>query len=135
MLRFSFMPSDFNPMLLVLGEPADLMAFAGWLRAFARDGVERRLESASFCRPSDTQVVLTRSEPPLGVAAISLQDKHLTWKIDAEHALDFARHVEELCDGRRKSGSATLVCEVMGEIPVKVSHGEFTDDFLVSLMP
>ncbi len=37
MLRVGFLPSDFNPMVLVLGEAEDLRLFAGVLRRFARE--------------------------------------------------------------------------------------------------
>ena len=35
MLRFDYLPSDFNPMFLFLGERQDLTALAGLLRSFA----------------------------------------------------------------------------------------------------
>ena len=43
MLRIGFLPSDFNPMLLMLGEAEDFRALAGVLRRFARDGGSVRL--------------------------------------------------------------------------------------------
>jgi hypothetical protein len=36
MLRVGFLPSDFNPMMLMLGEAEDLRLLAGVLRRFAR---------------------------------------------------------------------------------------------------
>ena len=37
MLRIGFLPSDFNPMVLMLGEADDLRLLAGVLRRFARE--------------------------------------------------------------------------------------------------
>lgn len=49
MLRIGFLPSDFNPMLLILGEQEDLRALGGVLRQFARDGKTVRLHELTFC--------------------------------------------------------------------------------------
>ena len=43
MLRIGFMPSDFYPVLLVLGEHGDLVDFGDILAAFAETGGERAL--------------------------------------------------------------------------------------------
>ena len=37
MLRFEYMPSDFHPLFLFLGEASDLAALAGLLRRFAEN--------------------------------------------------------------------------------------------------
>src|SRR4028119_1990311 len=37
MLRYGYLPSDFNPMLLFLGEPGDLRGLASMLERFARE--------------------------------------------------------------------------------------------------
>ncbi len=135
MLRFSYLPSDFNPMLLVLGDQPNLRAFAGWLRVAARDGDMRHLEAAPFCRPGDTSVALELTARSEGLVVASSHDKRLTWRVETAHALAFADLVDALIAGGRRSGSDALVCGLVGEIPVKVSHGEFTDDFLVSNFP
>jgi hypothetical protein len=113
MLRYSYLPSDYHPMLLVLGTPQDLGVLAQWLRRMAETGADNSLSSIPSIEPSDTDVTLT------------FRDK----------ALAFADRLENLCANGRRSGSEVLACDVIGEIPVKVSHGEFTDDFLVTLMP
>ena len=43
-----------------------------------------------------------------------------------------AERIEPLTERDNKSGSETLEIGGEGEIPVKVSRGEFTDDFLVT---
>ena len=43
MMRIGFLPSDFNPMVLMLGEAEDFWALAGVLRGFARAPSELRV--------------------------------------------------------------------------------------------
>ena len=49
MLRVGFLPSDFNPMVLMLGEAEDLRLLAGVLRRFARERTDVRLNELGFC--------------------------------------------------------------------------------------
>ena len=49
MLRVAFLPSDFNPMVLMLGEAEDLRALSFALRRFAREGGELLLDAQTFC--------------------------------------------------------------------------------------
>jgi hypothetical protein len=55
-----------------------------------------------------------------------------TWTVAPWQAEFFAEMVGDLAEPARKSGSAVLECGSIGEIQVKVSLGEFTDDFLAS---
>ena len=48
MLRIGFLPSDFNPMVLMLGEAEDLRLLAGVLRQFAREQSDVRLDRLGF---------------------------------------------------------------------------------------
>ena len=41
MMRIGFLPSDFNPMVLMLGEAEDLRLLAAVLRRFAREQIFR----------------------------------------------------------------------------------------------
>jgi hypothetical protein len=59
MLRLGFLPSDFNPMLLMLGETEDLRALGGVLRRFARQGGTVALDELAFCAAWRTRVMLT----------------------------------------------------------------------------
>ena len=43
MLRVGFLPSDFNPMMLMLGEAEDLRLLAGVLRRFVHERTDVRL--------------------------------------------------------------------------------------------
>ncbi len=47
MLRIGFLPSDFNPMVLMLGEAEDLHRLAATLRTFARAPTDTPLEQSS----------------------------------------------------------------------------------------
>jgi hypothetical protein len=121
MLRVAFLPSDFNPMVLMLGEPEDLHRLAATLRHFA-------------LAPSDTSierspVSLTASAGPLGIHPAGEPGAFL-WRLDATYARAFADQVDQLAQPARVAGSEILACTTEEEIPVKVSRGEYTDDFL-----
>lgn len=131
MLRFSFLPSDFHPMVLILGEASDLKVLTRGLREFARSSSNVKLHETAGFAPSDTQLTLVSAAVAEGVRPVSVKDKVFRWVLDAEAAEYFADLVDELTQPDVKSGSQRLECELMGEIPVKISRGEFTDAFLV----
>jgi len=133
MLRFSYLPSDYHPMLLMLGEAEDLRKLATLLRLTVVSGEKERLETASFAAPSDTSVVVTTGEGPLGLRpdATAGNQKSFRWILDAALVREFAAKLEALGAPGRKAGSEELVADSPGETPVKVSRGEFTDDFLL----
>ena len=54
------------------------------------------------------------------------------WKLTDWQARRIADRIELLSAPDSKSGSEILENGSDGEIPVKVSRGEFTDDFLIS---
>ncbi len=132
MLRIGFLPSDFNPMLLMLGEPEDLRTLSGMLRQFARDGGAVRLDELTFCAARGTRVMLSDGTGPLGLHAVPDAADIFVWRLNAERAAAFAELVDDLADASRKAGSELLECTQEEEIVVKVSRGEYTDDFLRS---
>jgi hypothetical protein len=133
-LRIGFLPSDFNPMLLMLGEADDLRLLAGVLRRFAREQRDVHLEDLGFCAAARTHVTLTASPGPPGIQATSAA-KAFHWRLDAAKAHEFAELVDQLAQPSRAAGSEMLECTTEKEIPVKVSRGEYTDDFLLPVTP
>ena len=121
MLRIGFLPSDFNPMVLMLGESEDLHRLAATLRRFAREPAEASLDAS--------RIRLTASDGPLGIHATG-EDGTFLWRLDAAHAVTFADQIDALAQPARLAGSEILECTTEEEIPVKVSRGEYTDDFL-----
>jgi hypothetical protein len=128
-LRIGFLPSDFNPMLLMLGEAEDLRLLAGVLRRFAREQSDVRLEELGFCAGARTRVTVTAAPGPVGVQPGSSDGAYL-WRLDAARADAFAALIDQLALPSRAAGSELLACTTEEEIPVKVSRGEYTDDFL-----
>ena len=55
MLRYEYMPSDFHPLFLFLGEAADLAALAKLLRRFAENPVPTRWRSGFPAPPRVTR--------------------------------------------------------------------------------
>jgi hypothetical protein len=67
MMRVGFLPSDFNPMILMLGEAEDCRALGGVLRRFAREGQDVTFSSLGFCQVAGIDVLLTAASGPPGV--------------------------------------------------------------------
>jgi hypothetical protein len=129
MLRFEYMPSDFNPLFLFIGEGADLAALAKLLRVFAESpreiAVAERIPGATSLAP----LVLMPADEEFGMRDLG---GRFCWKLNDWQAARIAERIEQLSPHDYKSGSEIFEVGSEGEIPVKVSRGEFTDDFLVS---
>jgi hypothetical protein len=133
MLRFGYFPSDYHPLLLVLGEAAAMRRFAGLLRDFAATRHDLMLAESARCANADTAVLLTTSGARPGLYPAAPGSKSLRWTLTPERAGSFADLVDALTS--QTSGSAVLDCGVLGEIPVKASIGEYPDDFLRPAAP
>ena len=129
MLRYEYMPSDFHPLFLFLGEAPDLIALARLLRCFAENpaaiAVAERIPGAT----SRDALVLTPAGDAFGMRDLG---GHFAWQLTPWQAERIAERIEALSQSDIKSGSEILELGSEGEIPVKVSRGEFTDDFLVT---
>jgi hypothetical protein len=130
MLRMGFLPSDYNPMLLMLGEAEDLRLLAAVLRRFAREPCDVCMNQLGFCAVSRAQVTLTASPGAPGIHPLP-QTRIFRWRLNAERADAFADQIDALAQPARVAGSEVLACTTGEEIPVKVSRGEYTDDFLL----
>ncbi|QPF83182.1 hypothetical protein IC762_26165 [Bradyrhizobium genosp. L] len=129
MLRFEYMPSDFHPLFLFLGEAADLADLARLLRRFAENpqaiAVAERIPGAI----SRNELVLAPADGEFGMRDLG---GRFAWKLTAWQAQRIAERIELLTPDHNKSGSEIVEIGSEGEIPVKVSRGEFTDDFLIT---
>jgi hypothetical protein len=131
MLRFDHLPSDLNPLFLFLGEKQDLMALANLLRSFASSprplDVRQQLSGAV----SRTTLRLVPAEGDAANFGMKQDRDGFRWTLNSWQAEKIAERIELLTPAHQKSGSDIIELGVEGEIPVKVSLGEFTDDFLV----
>ena len=130
MLRVGFLPSDFNPMVLMLGESEDLRCLAGVLRQFARNGASVRLDELAFCAAAAMRITLRAADGAAGLQRAPDDAAHWLWRIHATQAAAFADQVEDLAASARVAGSEVLQSGTVEDVPVKVSRGEYTDDFL-----
>jgi hypothetical protein len=128
MMRIGFLPSDFNPMILMLGEAEDCRALGGVLRRFARDGVDVSFAELGFCRVLGTDVLLTAAPGPAGVQRC--EGHAFIWRVPPDRAAGFAERLDDLAEPGRIAGSEQLDGDTEDGIAVKVSRGEYTDDFL-----
>jgi hypothetical protein len=117
-------------MVLMLGESEDLRLLAGVLRRFAREPAEVPLRELGFCAAARTAITLTASSGAPGIQPAAGTDGEFVWRLDAQRASVFADQIEQLAASSRVAGSELLMCTNGEEIPVKISRGEYTDDFL-----
>ena len=129
MMRIGFLPSDFNPMILMLGEAEDCRALSGVLRRFARDGLDVAFGGLAFCQVVGADVLLTAAPGPAGVQ--QPVGGAFVWRVPGAMAASFAERLDDLAEPGRIAGSEDLACGTEDGIVVKVSRGEFTDDFLI----
>ena len=132
MLRFDHMPSDFQPMFLFLGNTEDLVALAEVLRRFAQDPRDIDFRSAIPNTMGRAQLVLAPGEgeeAPYGVRPSDEVDGFI-WVLNPWQAGEIAKRIDAVADPASRSGNDIIETGIPGEIPVKVSKGEFTDEFL-----
>ena len=127
------MPSDFHPILLILGDADDLVALGDMLLHFSEHGAALSLTEAGV-HASETAVVLSDIETELGdmpgLWPCGEASGQLRWRLSQALASEFARDVCELATSGAAAGSVTLECGSAGEVKVKVSMGEWEDQFL-----
>lgn len=132
MLRFDHMPSDFHPLFLFLGDSDDLASLADLLRQFSGDPrpVDVRGSLPSAGGRSGLKIIPGEGlDAPYGLRAAQGDDT-FTWMLNAWQADQIATRIESLTANGLKSGNDIIELGLDGEIPVKVSKGEFTDNFL-----
>jgi hypothetical protein len=130
MMRIGFLPSDFNPMILMLGEAEDCRALSGVLRRFARDGADVAFGELGFCQVVGKDVLITAAPGQAGVQPC--EEHAFIWRVPRDTAAGFAERLDDLAEPGRVAGSEELNCGTGDGIAVKVSRGEYTEDFLRS---
>jgi hypothetical protein len=129
MLRFEYMPSDFQPIFLFIGEGPDLATLAKLLRRFAENPQEIAVGEAIPDARCNAPLTLAPDDGEFGMRDLG---GTFRWKLNDWQAARIAERIDLLTPADNKSGSEIFEVGSEGEIPVKVSRGEFTDDFLVS---
>jgi|TARA_R110002072_G_scaffold301937_1_gene482970 hypothetical protein len=129
----SYMPSDFHPILLVLGQTEDLMVLADALEKFSEQGGQLVLNDEGV-QSTDTRVELCEREPDggekLGLWPKNSGSMELAWRLPVGYARIFSDEVANLSASGEPAGSTTLECDVLGEVRVKVSIGEWEETYL-----
>lgn len=129
----SFMPSDFHPILLVLGQAQDLMVLADALVKFSGRGGRLVLNDEGV-HSTDTRVELCEHNPAdsgkVGLWPDTPNGMSLEWRLPVDYARIFSDEVANLANSGEPAGSATLECDVLGEVRVKVSIGEWEENYL-----
>ena len=132
MLRYDHLPSDFHPLFLFLGERDELAALAAVLRSFAENPRTLTLADHLPGARSRAKVKLVAEDGEHGDFGLRADDQgNFRWGLNAWQAERIAERIDALTQPDHKSGSDIIELGVDGEIPIKVSRGEFTDDFLI----
>jgi len=137
MLRMQFMPSDFDPQLLILGDKSDIAAFADILSQFSATGTPTSLNDSGIFSENTTAVLQElgrQADAHLGLwpEPTGIVGEHeLVWTLTRDHAKKFENDVRKVADGTKLSGSTVLEVEALNEIRAHVSIGEFEDNFLL----
>jgi hypothetical protein len=131
MLRYGFLPSDFHPMILFLGEAEDLRRFVALMHGFSQERRDIAFETVAFMHAAQTTpVLLTTAGAEPGMRAVPAVVPSFIWTLEPWQAQLFAAMLADVSRPECRSGSVILET-APGEIPVKVSFGEYTDDFLM----
>lgn len=132
MLRYGFLPSDFHPLFLILGDEQDLAQLAAVLRQFsdAPEMTDLASQIARVAARADLHITPATARYGLEQTA----ETAFNWHLNAWQAEQIALRIEALCARGTKSGSTIIELGVENEIPIKISRGEFTDDYLLTRM-
>jgi hypothetical protein len=130
MLRTGYLPSDFHPLFLILGEAADLAALVAVLRRFKAAPAPLDLAAAIPDARATAALRLVPAADRYGL--VQTGEGAFDWHLNAWQAGQIAQRVDALCAPDTRSGSTLIELGVPDEIPLKISRGEFTDDFLAA---
>lgn len=127
MLRCHYLPSDFHPLLMMVGERNDLALLARVLAGFASRPQPVAIHRLPVISYSVCAITLQHYES----TGIVLAADGLLWRIDRATAQAYADEIEEMLAEGLQSGSCFLEIGYIDEIRVKISFGEFDDGWLL----
>lgn len=132
MLRYSFLPSDFHPQFLILGERSELASLVLTLRGFAQTPDRLPIDHMAASDPGrDVRLSLVPDTEAAGLRRAAEGSSEFEWHLNGPAAEAIANLIQETIESSDPAGSVVLEIGAPEEIPVKVSYGEFTDQFLV----
>lgn len=132
MMRFDHMPSDFNELFLFLGDARDMAGLSETLRAFSKAPRATDMGEALAASVTKSKLVLVPEDGEGGDYGLKKEpDGSFRWGLNPWQAEQIAARVDLLIPPENRSGSEIFELGIPGEIPVKVSRGEFEDEFLI----
>lgn len=126
------MPSDFHPLFLFLGNREELRGLYDLLIEFEKEPEEMDVRKRLPDTEGKARLRLVPGEGEGASYGLRPVDDNngFVWVLNAWQAGQVALRMEPLLAEELKSGNDIIEFGVEGEIPVKVSRGEFTDTFL-----
>lgn len=133
MLRFHYMPSDFHPLLLIVGERSDVSELHRFFEGLSSHVTQTDMHELSFVSAASFPVVVIPSDGQ-SIQGLSLQteSKGMWWEVSPHTASAFADELCEVLEAASNSGSCFLEIGYVGEIRAKVVFGEFDDSYLLN---
>lgn len=133
MLRIHYMPSDFHPLLLIVGERSDVLQLQRLFEDLSFKTTKTDMHELEFVAANSYPVVLIFSDAQK-VNGLALQggNKGMWWEINPRTALTFANEIGEALRAGNNSGSCFLEIGYIGEIRAKVVFEEFDDSYLLN---
>ena len=131
MIRYGYLPSDFHPQFLILGDRQEIIGLMEEILDFSENGKCRTIENAAQMATRNGAVLtLLSSDLSEGLVKTNAGNE-FEWRLDRDHACIFVSMIEEMIKTNLPSGSVFLELNHDTGIPVKVSFGEYTETFLL----
>lgn len=124
MVKIAYVKSDYHPCVLIHTDRSGLMEVSNFLYGLVGSTTEvELLGEGSEGHLSLRAVLNDRCE------GISISSSGILWSISNNIALHYAEEVKAIYRSGEKSGSLFMEVGYLNEIPVKLTFGEFDDDF------
>jgi hypothetical protein len=128
-LRFVYLPDAYEPTVVLWGPATAILILGSLLKELTASPRPIRLSKIDFCLPVDnTEMVIWLGARALGMRPPEGKKRILRWELDPARAEHFARLLDVVA-GTGSPCHHYLECDAKGELTVKVSIGEYGDDF------
>lgn len=124
MLRIAYMPSDFHPLVLIHADRIGVSEVIQALKTTAGSKSDEVLLTSDSANTNRLIINGDASEVRLVISKDTLY-----WQIPSDMASYYASELMAFNKRDEPSGSVLLEQGVLGEMPVKVTLGEFDDAF------
>lgn len=130
MLRVYFLPCDFYPKILMVGDKKDVYHLLDLLGAFLDDSVSIDIKNQPNILFKDFNLMLHFQKENELEGVFQADENQFNWIMSRDTALHFYQDIGELLQQPEQSGSLFLEVLRLDEIKIKISMNEFDDSYL-----